>query len=81
MADAFSIKDKNSFVSFEEDMDTGHVAVTIETPDKTLTVTVDAVDLARAAITASPTFTKGVGEIAQSAILTVLNEVQLPDEL
>lgn len=74
MADAYSVASRDSFVSVEESEDTGHVTVTLETEDSTLTVTVEAGDLARALITASPTFAKGVGELAQSAILQYIQE-------
>ena len=74
MAVAFSIANKDTYVDVEEVTGTGHVTITVETPDDTLTTTVDAGDLARALITASPTFTKGVGELAQKAILEFLGE-------
>lgn len=77
MAQSFSIADKDTYVDVEEDGTTGHVVVTLETPDSTMTVTVDAGDLARALVTASPTFAKGLGEIVQRAILTALDK---PDD-
>lgn len=72
MAQAFSTSDKDTYVDVIEDIDTGHVTLTIETPTETLTATVEAGDLARALLTASPTFAMGVGEIAQRAIVGFL---------
>jgi hypothetical protein len=72
MADAFSTTDQDTYVGVEEDVGTGHVTVSVTTPKGTLKATVEAGDLARALITASPTFTKGVGELAQKAILEFL---------
>ena len=72
MADAFSTTDQDTYVGVEEDVGTGHVTVSVTTPNSTPAATVEAGDLARALITASPTFTKGVGELAQKAILEFL---------
>jgi hypothetical protein len=74
MAVAFSTKDQDTYVDVEEVIGTGHVTMTFESPDDTLTVTVEAGDLARALITASPTFAKGVSELTQRAILEFLGE-------
>ena len=57
-----------------EEAGTGHVTVSITTLSDTLSVTVEAGDLARALITASPSFATGVGELTQKAILEFLNE-------
>lgn len=74
MAVAFSTTDKDTYVDVEEAIGTGHVTMTIETPNETLTATVEAGDLARALITASPTFAKGVSELTQRAILEFLGK-------
>jgi hypothetical protein len=74
MADAFSVTDRNAYVGVVEEAGTGHVTVNITTLEDTLSVTVEAGDLARALITASPTFTTGVGELTQKAILEYLSE-------
>lgn len=74
MADAFSVTDQNTYVGVVEQAGTGHVTVSITTLSDTLSATVEAGDLARALITASPAFAKGVGELTQKAILEFLSE-------
>lgn len=53
---------------------TGHVTLILSTAAGTDEITVEVGDLARALITASPTFAKGIGEIMQRAILSALDE-------
>jgi hypothetical protein len=55
-----------------EDPDTGHVTLEISNPDGDYSITVEPAELARALVEASPTFAKGLGEIAQRAILNTL---------
>lgn len=55
-----------------EDPDTGHVTLEISNPDGDYSITVEPADLARALVEASPTFAKGLAEIAQRAILNTL---------
>lgn len=73
MAQAFSVSDKNTFLDVEEVGGSGNLIISLETPDKTLAITVEAGDLARAILTASPSFARGVGEIAQRAIIEYLS--------
>lgn len=75
MADVYPIggAEAEGFIEVLEDMSTGHVDLTLHMNDGPHTITVDGGDLARALMTASPSFAKGLGEIAQRAILTVLN--------
>lgn len=77
MADAFSLKDKDVFVSAEE-IEVGEITLTIETAGGPTEITVEAGDLARALLTASPSFATGVGEIAQRAILNYLGHDENP---
>lgn len=72
MADAFSVHTKEAYVEFAEAEDTRHVTLTLHGPGKRSTITLDAEDMARALLTASPAFVTGVGEIAQRAILLFL---------
>lgn len=80
MAVAFSVRDQNSYVSVEEELGTGHVTISIETESSIESLVVDGEDLARAIITASPTFAASVGELAQKAIIQYLGE-QLEEEV
>lgn len=80
MAQAFSTTDKNTYLDVEEASDAPQVTLTIETPEETLTITVDVADLARAILTASPSFALGVGEIAQRAITQYLDHENYTEE-
>lgn len=71
MAQAFSLNDKDTYADFEENEDST-LTITLEAPGETLSVTVDAGDLGRALLTASPAFATGVSELAQRAILIFL---------
>ena len=74
MASVFSVEEQGGkFFEVTEDESTGHVEFTFFNGDEPHTITVDGGDVARALMTASPSFAKGLGEIAQRAILTVLN--------
>jgi len=72
MAHVFSVSDRNTYLDVVESDTKKHLTLTIETPAETLTITVEADDLARGLLTASPSFALGVGEVAQRAILSVL---------
>lgn len=75
MADVFPTEgfDGDKWLEVLESEDTRHVDLTLFGSDGPHTITVEAGDLARALMTASPAFAKGLGEIAQRAILSVLN--------
>lgn len=81
MADVYSVKDKDTILGIEEDAETGYVSLTFESKDGTHTITVEAGDLARAVITASPTFTAGIGELAQKAILEFIRADEGSDQV
>ncbi len=75
MADVFSTAgaDSERLLEVLESGDTRHVDLTLFSLDGPRTITVDAAELGRALMLASPAFAKGLGEIAQRAILSVLN--------
>ena len=74
MADVFAVGETGGdYLEAVEDGDTGRVDLTLFLEDGPRTITVDGGDLARALMTASPSFAKGLGEIAQRAILSVLS--------
>jgi len=58
--------------AYVEESDTGHVSITLENGATSLTVTVDAAELAEELILASPAFATSISEISQRAILSVL---------
>lgn len=73
MSSAFSVYSTGGpHLDIEESEITGHVKLAIVGENSKTYITVDGSDLARALISASPSFTRGVGEVAQRAILSVL---------
>lgn len=69
---AFSTKDPDVYLEAAENQDTGHVTLFFVSAKDRYQITVEAGDLARTLVAASPTFATGLGEIAQRAILSVL---------
>lgn len=73
MSVAFSVKTTDDYLQAEEHADTGHVTLKLfNAVGENASITVDAGDLARALVTASPTFATGLSELVQRAILTTL---------
>lgn len=74
MSQAFSIKDRDTYIDIEEDSATGHVVITFETVGQTHTIMLEAEDLARALLTASPTFNRRVAETVHRALVNSLTQ-------
>jgi hypothetical protein len=74
VAQAFSVFSIDDYVEVWPSVaDAGDVALQQTVDGETLTIIVNAEDLARALITASPAFAKSIGLIARHAIVTVLD--------
>lgn len=74
MAVVYGRGEGRQFVALSEDEREQVTVTTGNDDDGYIDVTVDAEELARALFSASPSFTKGVAEIAQRAILSALSE-------
>ncbi len=73
MATAFSRSTTEAWLDVWED-DDGTVMLSLSTPEGEGRIDVEAEDLARALFTASPTFTQGVSEFAQRAIVAYIEQ-------
>lgn len=61
-----------------EEVTAGEITLSVSDAERLTTLVVNAEDLARALLQASPSFALGVGEIAQRAIVEYLEETKEP---
>jgi len=74
MAEIFSDEDATDDTLGAEEIAPGSIFITIEKSDVPHSISVDAEELARALLTASPAFSKAIGDIVRDAMRKIIAE-------